>query len=115
MRSKSLFIGLVLMTSSAFAVDSKKCSYENLEKMLRYSAGFSDHIVTLYTDAAKLVYANESEKLSAKEIKARFRELEKENLGKFIPTSSEIDAFLKKHPECDKNHYFTLRQKIEQR
>ena len=106
---KNFVVAIFILTFSilSFSAD-KKCSSSNLEKLLSLSAKMIGELGQFSMDAAKIFSSSESE--NPKEMKVKFYNLKNTMSERSAPHIEAIDALLKKHPECDKEHNFTLKK-----
>lgn len=98
-----VFFGLFLSTS-AFSSSDKKCSSENLEKVVAFAAKI---IGEQSLDDTKVFKAVMQKKSTAKEIRQSLLAIKKSSK---VPSASiELGKFLDAHPECDRQKLFSVR------
>ena len=100
---------ILSLSQASFAAGNEKCSVENLEKLLHLSSKLIGEMGQSSIETAKMFTRNDVEKLNGKEIRANFFKVLGEQNKKLMPIIDETEAFVKAHPECDKNHYFSLK------
>ena len=109
MKTTICFVLGLLLSNVTFAAESTKCSPENLEKLLNLSAKIVGELGNSSVKTTKLFSSGNFEKMNAKEIKAEYFKINETQSKKTMPVINEISAFIKAHPECDKNYNFSLK------
>ena len=108
MRVRVLFILICAGLSAFGAQDSKNCSSENLEKLVAKAAAFGGSLGVEHAEIVKLFTDSDYSKSSPEVLKKRFFEIIKKSNKNTAIIADEIQALVKEHPECDKDHNFNL-------
>lgn len=96
---------IVLFSGPAFANRTGECSRENLEVLVAKSAKAIGLLGAKSVKTSQLFSDSQYSKLSSVQLKNKYNEINKENST--AAAAEDLSNFVKAHPECDKNNYFS--------